>query len=357
MSKVLILPASYEEIGSAVERTFQELPLAIKGKKVLVKPNILGPFTPDKGVTTHPTLVKAVVEILLEKGAQVVVGDNSGNRGYGANVQSAKDSGIFDASLGRYVNLAIKTKKILLPESVVGEVIVSKEVLKADLVISLPKFKTHTLTKITGAIKNIYGILPGGQKTCIHGLATSLASFSESLVDIFQIRPPDLTIMDAVVGMEGQGPSNGRLRHIGKVMASIDAVALDACLAYMMGWEPSRVDHISIAYQRGLGEMDLSRIEVVGELSRLRRFKKPPAVVPRYFGPLAGWISNFFVGEPRLIQERCNKCGQCAEICPVETIEMGDYPVFNREKCIYCYCCQEICPEGALEIRTKFLRK
>ncbi len=357
MSKVLIRNASYDEIANVVEEVFSLFPLDVSGKKVLVKPNILGPFSPDKAVTTHPNLVKCVVGKLKKMGANVIVGDNTGIRGYGMNEHSARVSGILDASLGSYENISRKITQVSSSSRFVDEFVVSECVLSVDFLISLPKLKTHNLTSFTGAVKNSYGILPGAEKTNLHRIAGSKRNFAEMLLDVFMIRPPDLVIMDAIVAMEGNGPTSGAPRFIGKVLASDNAIELDAVAVAMVGAESNNVEFLREARKRGLGETDISKIEIDGNLDKIKDFKMPSTFVAnKGLWAIVNRLSFLASAIPKVIEEKCVACGICAKHCPVGAITMEEFPVIDDKKCISCYCCQEMCPQGALEIKS-FLQR
>lgn len=355
MSKVLILDCNdYGSVEDKINRIFEEFPRQWSGKKVLVKPNILNGRSPERAVVTHPAVVGAVTKWILDAGAQVTVGDNSSETGRAANERCARSSGIIAAALGCYMNISQDFVSTHIKSSFAQNVTVSKAVMDSDILISLPKFKTHALTQITGAIKNMFGILVGAEKGRMHAEAGNFKNFSELLVDIYQIRPPDLVIMDAVIGMEGNGPSSGDQRHIGKLIASDDGIALDAVMTAMMGKQPDKIHQLRIAKQRGIGEIDLSKMEIIGELRKLEGFRMPST----FLCHVAGWFGNnrfirlFIERKPVMLTDKCKGCGVCAASCPVQGISIVDkIPVINRKICIQCYCCQELCPNDAVELR------
>jgi uncharacterized protein (DUF362 family)/Pyruvate/2-oxoacid:ferredoxin oxidoreductase delta subunit len=359
MSRILLLDCTdYEAVEGKIVRVFEEFSQQWSGKKVLVKPNILGSHSPERGVTTHPSIVRAVTKWLLDAGAQVAVGDNPGATGRGENERCARDSGIADAALGCYVNISQDGVATEVKSRFAQQLVVSRAVLDADILVSLPKFKTHALTQITGAIKNMFGVLVGGEKGRMHAVTGGYRNFAEVLVDIYQIRPPDLVIMDAVIGMEGNGPSAGDLRQIGKIIASDDGVALDAVMATMMGKRPERIHMLKVAGQRGVGEIDLSKMDLIGELEVLKDFRMPST----FFCQIAGWVANnrllrpLIEYKPVILEDRCKGCRVCAESCPVGAISVSvadKVPVIDRRICIHCYCCQELCPNDAVELRRR----
>jgi uncharacterized protein (DUF362 family)/NAD-dependent dihydropyrimidine dehydrogenase PreA subunit len=308
-----------------------------------------------EGIVTHPAMVRAVVEKVETMGpASIVVGDNPGVYCYGANEETFKKTGLMEAAKGYYQNIGNDSEKVDFNPDFTPTVSISRAVLEADIVISLPKFKTHGLTIITGAIKNSYGILPGAQKARLHKAAGSMERFHEMLVDVFRLRVPDLFLMDAVVGMEGNGPASPDLREIGLILASDNGVALDAVMAMMVGCEPGRLRFLQRAKQTGLGDYDLNTIEIIGELKRLSDFKLPPLGGEAILGNEAAQarLHSRTVLRPQADPELCTACGTCVDQCPVSALSLSDrLPRVDPETCIVCFCCQEICPEKAIILR------
>src|SRR4030042_6203514 len=186
--------------------------------------------------------------------ASIIVGDNPGIFGYGANEESFNKTGLMEAAKGYYQNIGNDSQRVDFNPNFMSTVSISQAVLDADIIISLPKFKTHGLTVITGAIKNSYGFLPGAQKAKLHKAAGSAERFHEMLIDVFRLRIPDLFLVDAVVGMEGNGPVSPDLRDIGLILASDNAVAMDAVMATMMGCQPGQLRSLQKAKEKGLGD-------------------------------------------------------------------------------------------------------
>jgi len=350
----MIHPASYESIGEAVDRAFELFPLNFKAKKVLIKPNVLRASEVKEGIVTHPAVLRAVVEKVEAMGpASIVVGDNPGLMGYGANEGSFKKTGLMEAARGYYQNIGNDSQRVDFNPDFMSTVSLSRIVLDADIIISLPKFKTHGLTVITGAIKNSYGILPGAQKARLHRAAASPERFHEMLVDVFRLRVPDLFLVDAVVGMEGNGPVSPDLRNIGLILASDNGVALDAVIAAMMGCEPGRLRFLQKAKEVGLGDYDLRTIETIGELKSLPDFKLPPLSGERDFHnkTIQEALHSRTVLRPQADPELCTGCGACVEQCPVSALSMNNQlPRVDTGLCITCFCCQEICPEKAMTL-------
>jgi uncharacterized protein (DUF362 family)/Pyruvate/2-oxoacid:ferredoxin oxidoreductase delta subunit len=355
MSKVMIHPATYENVRPAVDRAFEIFPMELRGKRILIKPNLLRASEAKEGIVTHPAVLRAVVEkVETMDPASIVVGDNPGLFGYGENEESFKITGLMEAAKGYYQNIGNDSQKVDFNADFMPTVSLSRIVLDADIIISLPKFKTHGLTVITGAIKNSYGFLPGAQKAKLHKAAGSPERFHEVIVNVFRLRVPDLFIVDAVVGMEGNGPASPDLRSIGLILASSNAVALDSVMAMMMGCDPGRLHFLRKAKEAGLGDYDLSTIEVIGELKRLPDFKLPPLGGQAIFRneTMQAMIHNRTLLRPQADPELCTGCGICVEQCPVSALTMNDdLPQVDADTCITCFCCQEICPEKAMTLR------
>lgn len=355
MSKVMIHPASYDNVREAVDRAFELFPIEIKNKKVLLKPNVLRESRAEEGIVTNPAVLRAVVEKVEELSpASIIVGDNPGLHSYGANEAGFRQTGLMDASKGYYQNIGTDSFSMDFNPEFMAGISISKAIMEADVLISLPKFKTHGLTVLTGAIKNSYGFLPGAQKAKLHRAAGNPQRFHELIVDVFAIRIPDLFIMDAVVGMEGNGPASPDLRDIGLVLASDNAVAMDAVVAAMMGCDPSKLRFLQKAKEKGFGDYDLTKIEIIGELKRFTDYKIPPLGGEAIFNNQAVQeiMRNRSLVLPWVNAESCTGCGTCVAQCPVSALEMkGDVPDVNPEKCITCFCCQEMCPEKAIALK------
>ncbi len=354
MHRVLISPSSYHDCREAVDRAFEMFSPDLAGKNVLVKPNVLRAAQPEEAITTHPSILQAVVERVEKEGpAGLVVGDNPGVFSYGANEKSFATSGLMEAAGKYYLNIGAEAVETPFNGKFAQFVSVSPAVLQADVIISLPKFKTHGLTTLTGAIKNSYGILPGAQKAKLHAVAGDPWRFAELVVDVFGLRAPDFFIMDAIVGMEGNGPASKELRHIGKIIASDNAVAMDATVATMMGVEPGDLRFLQVAKERGFGDYDNQAIVITGDLEKIPDFKLPPMAVK--VDDISPAIRELLHGRtllrPSVDEKRCTLCGTCVEQCPVSALVMGDdIPRVDKEKCITCFCCQEMCPEAAITL-------
>ncbi len=352
---VAVADASYQDPAPAVDRVIRELDLeswvsGLKGKKVFIKPNMLGLFPPEQHATTHPSLVRCLVGSFREAGAEVAVGDNCGVGGYGLNNRVAKKSGIAEASDGAFINVAKDTVQVPLNSRYMDSLVVSRAMMEADVLVSVPKMKTHGLTVVTGAVKNMFGLTAGACKGMAHASAPGLKEFGNILGDIFSLRPPDLTIMDAVVAMEGSGPSSGKPKQVGKIIGSKNAVALDAVMCSIMGIPPQEVHHLARASKLGHGPLDNGAIEIKGAAPSPARFKLPTTVHKMSF--IGRFVNQRFfrpISRSRLYldEKKCTKCKLCVEACPTGAMHFDQHPWIDDEVCIRCLCCHELCPEQA----------
>jgi NAD-dependent dihydropyrimidine dehydrogenase PreA subunit len=256
---------------------------------------------------------------------------------------------------------------LLLLESVVWKRLNDKDYFlarplsEADLVINLPKLKTHSLTLYTGAVKNMFGAVPGPRKRQVHYLAPGVPDFSRALVDVLELTRPGLTILDGVLGQEGWGPGlTGTPRRYRLVAASTDPVALDAVVAQALGYRPGDVLHLAQAEARGLGVASRERITVVGDAGALR-FGAVRLPVAWWFLQLPAWVAAPLRPatrmQPRLIPSACLGCGSCAAVCPRRAITPGRPPRLDMDRCVGCLCCVEVCPEGAIAPRRSLLAR
>jgi uncharacterized protein (DUF362 family)/ferredoxin len=370
---VFIRPATYDSVATVIGRLLDEAGLDARGKSVFVKPNILGDFAPERGVTTHPAVVRAVVEALRRRGAaNIIVGDNPGMRGYAANERCARRSGILEAADGAWRNIGLEPIEVPVTSRFAPRFVVSHVVREADLFISLPKFKTHVATVITGAVKNSYGLLVGAQKALLHRVARGPRDFAEAVVDVYAVRPPDFVLMDGIVAMQGNGPSSHDLRDVNLLLAGTNGVEVDAVMAAVMGADPAAIPLLAEAHRRGLGEIDLARIDLRGDLVPVPVFRVPfigvqaggrprgrlGALLRRLHAEnlgtfLARLLTYVAVGRPTLRRRACARCGVCARQCPVDAITLAPYPRIDRRTCVLCYCCNEFCEYDAMTVQRR----
>jgi uncharacterized protein (DUF362 family)/Pyruvate/2-oxoacid:ferredoxin oxidoreductase delta subunit len=329
------------------------------GMQVLLKPNLLAAADLAHAVTTHPTVVEAVIELVQEAGGTVLVGDSPAG-------PVETNPAVWHK--GGMVEVAERTGARLVPfEGVTwkrlegNDYFIARPVLDADLVINLPKLKTHTLTLFTGAVKNLFGTIPGTRKREVHCRAPDVKDFSQTVVDVLELVRPGLTIMDGILGQEGNGPGiGGTARWYRCLAASADPVALDTVITGAMGCRPGEVLHLAQAHARGLGVSAREAIRVEGngrtldfgtvELPKVGRYLR----VPSWVGTLLGRAVKL---RPMLDPAECAGCGRCIEVCPAGAIEPGKPPAFELDACIGCFCCAEICPQGAITPQRSWLAR
>jgi len=354
----VIIKSMAEDVRQKVEDIMTALaPKSFNGASVLIKPNMVGPSAPELGHTTKPVVVEAVVRACLDRGAHVMVGDNPGGLRHSSRTVAAA-TGILDASEGCFTS--ISERVVQQTGEMTGLTLtVSRAVLDADYVINLPIFKTHLGTGITGAIKNTYGYVAGACKAKLHLEAWQPEQFAEAVCDVFQVRPPDLQIVDGITAIEGNGPCHGgQLRKLGKFIAGNDAVAVDAVMARMMGVDPRDLRVQRAACNRGLGKLDENDIALDGQLAPIPNFKMPVTFGNANREEISAELKGLYPGQmmqtrvtvrPEHQPEVCSNCGDCEVNCPANAISLE--PEFAiSDACISCFCCVELCPEGALGV-------
>ena len=329
------------------------------GDKVILKPNLLTTKNPDRAVTTHPAMVAAAAEMVMDCGGKVTIGDSpSGSPG-----ESIWKATGLDEVIER---LGLEKVNFTNSGTVEGEIrgnnyFFARPAVECDLLINLPKLKTHALTMFTGGVKNLYGCLPGFQKGNWHRRAPKNDQFSQVVVDVFSKFQPRLNIMDGIVAMEGDGPSNGKPKHLGVILASDNAPALDRIAAQIIGFQPEEILTTRYAELRGF-TCPAEQILLSGagiDAVRPESFALPRDRYLRMIPELAHEILGKVIWtKPEVKAELCIECGDCVANCPVEAMAMnGAPPEIDYKLCIKCYCCDEICPEGAIDKKMSWLAK
>jgi uncharacterized protein (DUF362 family)/Pyruvate/2-oxoacid:ferredoxin oxidoreductase delta subunit len=369
-SKISILSCldyTLENVRSAVKKSFENLGglkrWVKKGDRILVKPNLLSAREPERAVTTHPSLVQAVVEEVQKLGATAVIGDSPGGVEKGIervwkNTGMAKVAQNTGAELLSFEKSGVVGKKTLSGRTYW----LARPSVDCDAIISLPKLKTHSLCLMTCAVKNMFGVIPGFKKGEYHKEAPKPRDFAEIVVDIYSLAKPRINLVDAVVCMEGDGAASGEPKYLGIFLASEDAVALDAVCAVLMGLKPEEVEITQEAAKRSLGNIKLDEIEVVGE--NLDEFKgldfKLPSnrfirLIPKF---LVNILAPYIWVRPAILKDNCTNCNVCVENCPVKTIHPGEpTPTYDYKNCINCLCCHELCPHNAVFLEKSWLAK
>jgi len=360
-----------EEVRDAVAQALALVPgaeqLLRRGAKVLLKPNLLSASDPpERAVNTHPEFVRAVAEYCRDRGCAVLIGDSCGSLAPGSTARAMEVTGLKQVAEETGAQLVdidhTASMEVPIPDGrILRSATVSRIVREVDLVVTLPKLKTHGLTLLTGAVKNQFGLVPGRWKKDTHVAAPKPAAMAQALVDIYSVVRPHLAIMDGIVGMEGNGPAAGEPRDVGLVLASSDGVALDAVVAEVIGYRRGEVLITRYAHERGLGCGDISEILIAGvslSAAHVPGFKTPPHRMQGIVWALAPaavvrWLINQ-VGSayPAILEDCCVLCGECVKNCPVQAMRIVEGKLrCDHGLCIGCYCCSEVCKQRAIEMR------
>jgi uncharacterized protein (DUF362 family)/Pyruvate/2-oxoacid:ferredoxin oxidoreductase delta subunit len=327
-----------------------------KGAKVLIKPNLLLPAGPDRGITTHPAVVRAVAAYVIAKGGHPIISDSPG-------------LGSFDKILrkGGYLDVLADLDVTLKPfkESIkvdigepFGAIDMAKEVFEADMMINIAKLKTHAKMLLTLGVKNLFGCIIGLKKPEWHLRAgIDRRMFARLLVQIYQAIRPEITLVDGILAMEGQGPGkSGTPRELSLLVASKDAIAADMAIASVLGLDPE-----ALYTHRMAKEMNLSprAVHIDGNFTILNDFDFPD-IGPLSLGPdfLNRLMRRYALQKPVVDNSVCRLCGECWRYCPVKAIDHHIKGIkYNYQDCIRCYCCLEICPHGAIRMKEPLISK
>lgn len=331
------------------------------GMQVLLKVNLIGPKASDTAAVTHSEFVRALTQILIERECIVWIGDSSGGAiaGIAPTTQSLIVSGL--VKVAREEGALIKNfdkegvKEITPSSGRFKKMYLASPMFDADFVINLPKLKTHSAGIYTGAVKNLFGCVPGLKKAEYHRLAPNPTDLGETIADIHQATRVGLHIMDGITAMQGEGPTAGEVYHAGKILISTDPLALDTVGAAMLGMEIDDIPILISARERLLGESDLDKIEIGGDYDEpplLKGFKYPKRFrsSKRSNHAIVVRIIDFLKTRPRINPKICRDCNMCVESCPVQAIEQESKRI-DYDSCIECMCCHELCLHKAVELR------
>ena len=342
-------------------------------ERVLVKPNLLKPADAESAVTIHPAVIRGVLRLLAEYGCtQLRFGDSPG---HDSGEAALARLGLLDGELyGAQLAPMTEERRVPFPEGLCEkEFYFAKEVLEAEAIVNVCKMKTHALMGLTGAVKNLFGLLCGHRKAMEHVRFPNAGLFARMLVDIHRCVKPRLHIMDAVLAMEGNGPGSGTPTPVGLLLLSADPVALDTVFCRLVGVEPASVPTNVQGQAMGLGtcreeeicvrlcaedgteqEMEVAAFAAAYGKRDFDAQGKGRSALTRLMGLLSA-----FSRRPVIQKERCVSCGVCVEHCPAPGKALsfrdgrGKPPVYDYRKCIRCYCCQEMCPQKAITVAEK----
>jgi uncharacterized protein (DUF362 family)/Pyruvate/2-oxoacid:ferredoxin oxidoreductase delta subunit len=362
-----------EKLTSLVNLMGGMAKFAKNGEKIVLKANLLREARPEQAVCTHPSVIAAVGGLARKEGALPVIADSPGG-GYRYTAKTLdkiyRTSGMLEAAgkAGIEVNRDTTSRPVSYADGMLTKHFdIITPVFEADAVFNLCKMKTHLFTVMTGAVKNIFGVIPGLSKTGYHAKLHDATRFAGMLLDLAQYISPRLNIMDAVLAMEGDGPGSGDPRHVGLLLGSENPLALDVVAGEIMGIDRTQNPIIMEAERRALKPNRIEEIEIIGaDLADVKvpDFKRSQVSagslglesMPWYQRILEPLAKNAFTVRPRVIWDRCIACETCIEGCPVEAVSLVKERAFiDDDKCIRCYCCHELCPEEAIGLFSSWL--
>ncbi len=331
-----------------------------QGDRVLLKPNLLFGKEPEKAVTTHPSVVKGIIRLVKEAGGVPFIGDSPG---FGSARRAAEKSGIRVAAEAMGCPVVELDTPVPCPRGgrFFRQFEIDEKVLGADVVVNLPKWKTHGMMLLTLGVKNLFGCVPGPKKALWHLKAGEKRDlFAKALVDLYDLIRPSLTLLDGVVGMEGNGPSSGTPRRLGLLLAANDALSLDQIVCDLLRLPREALITNRVAMEGGLGGGDVDVLGMTLDEARIDGFKLPPLSATDWNLPgfLRRALKNALSARPVVSEDLCRQCDRCTEICPPGVlIRKARGLVLDYGKCIRCFCCQEICPEGAISIEPGWVKR
>ena len=356
-------------VEAAVRAHFQALGLAQRIRpdmKIAIKPNLIMKRRPEDAVTTHPAVVEAVIRQLQELGVrEIVIAESPGGPYTASLLRSLYETcGMAEVArrTGVALNLDTSSRQVAGTGEVTRQFTILTPIADADLVLNLCKLKTHCMTVLSGAVKNLFGCVPGLMKPELHMRYPQKEDFCRMLLDLSAALPPVISLVDAVDAMEGDGPTGGKKKHVGLTLCSTDRYALDLVNAAVVGIDPQEILTVRQSIERGLCPAGLEQITLLGDRGALTQagpFLRPrskqadfSSQFPALLRPLAQKAARWIQPRPRIRRRDCIGCGKCAQSCPAHTIRIQQHKaVISYENCIRCFCCHEMCPEQAVEIR------
>lgn len=365
-----------ELVEVKVEKLFSQIEVTKQlnsRSKVLLKPNLLSKSHPDKAITTHPEILRACIRACKKRGvpaSQIVVADSAGGLYNPKQTKSLYQgcglTAVVEAE-GAVLYTECQWEKVPCSGKVAQEFSILKPVLEADFILNLPKWKSHVMTGMTAGCKNMFGCVPGLDKSQWHTRFPDREPFGDMLMDLYQLIPPSFTLLDGVLAMEGDGPGSGTPRHLGLLVASEDTLHLDLAVASMMGLNPMVVPYLKAGMLRGLCAEAVDTSQILGDVELFQpitHWKLPKsyengavgstsfvAMLPKVIQPMGKKIESALAPRPVVLEDLCIGCKKCSEICSKDAIVFQkDKAKIKRKDCIRCFCCHEVCPVKAIDV-------
>lgn len=362
----------YDLLKKVIDEQFELLgfqKIVKQGCSVVIKPNLVMKTSPETASVTHPLVTAAVGCWCRERGADVIIAESPGGPYTPVLLKSIYHTTGYQQMAEEY-NLTLNTdcsySEVEAPGGVRSKLFhVINPIVQADVVVNIAKLKTHCMTMMSGAVKNMFGSVPGLMKPELHCRFPEKPDFCEMLVDLCELLAPQINVLDGVVAMEGNGPTGGRPRPIGAIVSGANPFAVDVAGARLMAMSPGSVQILQSARKRGLCPQNLEEIQVLGDdLERfvVEDFLQPESKTSNFINRLPGFLrpmaAKIATPLPKIREKDCIGCGKCAESCPQHTISVENrLAKIHYQDCIRCYCCHEMCPERAIDIKRFSLFK
>ena len=354
----------FDKVLTCIKKMLELVPPPdVRGKTVLLKPNILYPKAPELAVCTHPVVVGAAVRAFVELGAaRVIAGESPAIAG---SATAAKATGMYEQVINNGGEWADFKEHVSVPcpdGKVIKSIDFAKQFLEADVVISISKLKSHQLMTYTGAMKNLFGLMIGLEKAGCHYRFSNKEDFAAFLTDLNIAAKPQYAIMDAIVGMDGPGgPGSGDPIKLGFLAASDNILALDWKCSSLVGYDPHNILNLQDALERGIWLKEPAEITTSGaaeedcRCTTFRIVRDSQSLQKKMPGIINFLATKLLTKTPYFNARKCKKCRRCEQICPAHIIKMegadSTARLTDKSKCLHCFCCHEICPADAIKLR------